>query len=735
MKRQNLYLLLLMVFPVMLHSQSSWTRITPTPQENTINCITKIPGTNKLIAVGEGSTVMISENGGETWSIYLNPAGKNNQYNCNGVYFINESTGFIYGGKETILKTTDGGINWYLVYSGSTIYNWQCINEIEFINETTGFAIADNGQLFKSYDAGESWELIESGVDFDLNVLEFSDAAVGFIFAEGDEYLKTTDGGESWSVENLQPSIIGFYFKDVYFTTSSSALAIGTKFIQGITHGQIYKTDDAGNTWTEVYCDENGWYWPEAIDFIDESNGMVSFNTIMYGCINYVTNDGGETWEETPMFYFSWAPCRTLCYYDEDKVIIAGNMGMMVYSENGGGYWEFHSERTFFGEIFEVQFINQEIAFASAINGGGGVVIYSLFKTTDSGENWSVVSFIIASFNFHFINQYLGFIAFNDYITLNVLKTTDGGANWSLIESGNFDFNPTCIRFYNELNGLICGETTILKTSDGGNNWIEVNTDSFMNSHIDIEYKNADEVFICGRENGSTSILKSSDGGNTWGSYSFGSNLHATDIYFRDTGTAFLAGYDTILISEDGGETWVGTNINSQNNILFSSINFPTSNIGYAVGHGQYETIVKTTDGGETWNVINSKSTSNLNAVHFFDKNTGLVFGENGIVMKTTTGGITGFEEINKIAEKNNLHAYPNPFINKVILEFNLPKNEKSGHIFIYDQTCKQILSYPVNHTIKSIEIYGDKLKPGIYFYQLKTANGISETKKMIKIE
>jgi len=75
---------------------------------------------------------------------------------------------------------------------------------------------------------------------------------------------------------------------------------------------------------------------------------------------------------------------------------------------------------------------------------------------------------------------------------------------------------------------------------------------------------------------------------------------------------------------------------------------------GYAVGHGQFESIVKTTNGGETWNTINSKTTSGLNAVYFSDENSGLVFGENGIVLKTTTGGVTGFEETKQRLENGN---------------------------------------------------------------------------------
>ncbi len=711
------------VFAISVHGQASWERITPRPQEHTINDIIKIPGIDKLIAVGEGSTVMISNNDGADWDIYLNPAGKDNGYNCKGVCFINENTGFINGGYETILKTSNGGISWNLVYSGNSMYNWQCINEIEFTNETTGFAIADNGQLFKSSDAGDSWELIESGVSFDLNVLEFADSENGFVFSDGDGYLKTTDGGESWSLENLPAFISGLNFKDVYFTSSSTGIAIGSKYIQESTQGFIYKTDDGGVTWTEKFHDENGWYWPEAIDFANEDQGMVSCNTIMYGCINYVTFDGGDTWEETPMFYFSIAPCRTL-YYKEDKAIIAGNMGMIAYSENDGETWEFHSERTFFGEIFDAQFVNGEIGYASAIEGSGGGAMFFLYKTIDGGENWFPTASTDSQPTFYFVNEDIGFIAVEE-MSLTFYKTINGGQDWTFIELEDFEFEPLCIRFYDELNGLICGESTLLKTSDGGDTWIEINTGS--SSFTDIEYKNENEVFICGN----SFVMKSIDGGNIWEKYTFSSNIHATDIYFRDMNTAFLLGSDTILISEDGGETWAGTSINNQYNIYYRSVNFPTQNIGFAVGHGQYETIVKTIDGGETWNTINSNSTSGLSAAYFSDENNGLVFGENGIVLKTTTGGVTGFEKTRTLSHNSWFEVYPNPFTDKISISI---KVEVHGRIvvFIYDLKGELVLNKTFMNTQKKMGMDLSALENGVYFCNIKY-EGHNISKKIIK--
>ena len=75
----------------------------------------------------------------------------------------------------------------------------------------------------------------------------------------------------------------------------------------------------------------------------------------------------------------------------------------------------------------------------------------------------------------------------------------------------------------------------------------------------------------------------------------------------------------------------------------------------------------------------------------------------------------------------------PNPFEDFTTIEFEL-NHCKTGELVVFDQTGKSILSTTIHPSSRKIKISGSKLKPGIYFYQLKTSNGISETRKMINL-
>ncbi|MCD4731941.1 MAG: hypothetical protein K8R74_15145, partial [Bacteroidales bacterium] len=290
MKTRIIYLAFLaIVFPFLLVGQSSWSRLPPLPQENTLNDIVKIPGTNKLIASGGGSIVMISDDAGLTWDFKYNPAGMDNNYFGKCIYFLNSDIGFIGGAGRTILKTTDGGNYWNVVYY-SGVNNWQYIEDIAFCNETTGFAVGDYTSIKKTTDGGENWISIEAGNDFNLHQVEFCNETTGFIIGSSEEYiLKTIDGGNIWQIidypnglENLNPGEIYFYNETTGFIFGDS----GYSDFDDV----ICKTTDSGITWTVVHTDPSAYFGK--IDFITDQHGIIGCGTGLYESKILLTENG-----------------------------------------------------------------------------------------------------------------------------------------------------------------------------------------------------------------------------------------------------------------------------------------------------------------------------------------------------------------------------------------------------------------------------------------------------------
>lgn len=204
MKVRKFFLILLLIgSSITGFAQQAWTRIITTPQENSINGVTVIPGSERLIAVTNKSTVMTSDDQGVNWNLNFNPAGLDNYFNCNSICFIDNNTGFIGGSNETILKSVDGGKSWSIKHRLPESEN-DNINDICFINDTTGFATGDGGLLLRTNDRGENWEPLETGVNWVLNDIVMKDAETGYILYNHydknawKQWLKTTDGGNTW---------------------------------------------------------------------------------------------------------------------------------------------------------------------------------------------------------------------------------------------------------------------------------------------------------------------------------------------------------------------------------------------------------------------------------------------------------------------------------------------------------------------------------------------------------
>jgi len=76
----------------------------------------------------------------------------------------------------------------------------------------------------------------------------------------------------------------------------------------------------------------------------------------------------------------------------------------------------------------------------------------------------------------------------------------------------------------------------------------------------------------------------------------------------------------------------------------------------------------------------------------------------------------------------------PNPFVEKTLIHFQIPKDSKSAQLLFYDSFGKLIRTSNLKTEEKGkIEFYNNELKAGVYSYTLIIDGKIIETKKMIK--
>ena len=726
---------LILFIPFWLYSQSVWNYVTPLPQENSILEIKLIPGTNKIIAVGHNSTVMVSQDGGDTWNVTHNPGYISNYINCRSVHFINDQVGFIGTDYEKILKTTDAGVTWDVVYSIDSC-SWQNkINDFTFINDTVGFAVGNYRLLLKTTDGGQYWVPILTSAQFDLYAIEFINENTGMIVGESWAWdqimIKTIDGGNNWQTEqiNFQTPTYGNAYFDLYFFDENTGIMSGLDNGTMNSYGYIYKTDNGGESWYEVFETITSIH-PRKIDFFDQTNGIATGFSWYFDTGILKTEDGGDTWLEVvfPTDNTWWE--GDVCFLNENDAILVGNTGSLYKTYDAGETWDDLLNRYFYFGISNAQFINETTGFVLTRYGN----IKGLFKTNDGGSTWTML--IQKNYSsFYFNNASVGYFAYNNSGDFELLKSLDGGETWQVHYTDTLNLKPIKMIFINESEALIASRSVLLKTSNGGEMWIDI-TPPQIDYISGISFKSSLEIFVVGQNSDEEFILLySTDGGFLWQSVGLQNDGFGWDIKFINENTGFIAcSNSTIYKTTDGGINWYETMVNNNNSIVFHGIDFPSEYVGYAVGDGSHETIVKTIDGGETWDIISSGTSSGLDHVQFFDNETGLVFGNQGVILKTTNGGATGFENITKSEAQSSMFVYPNPFNDYSNIRFSLPENAKNATINIYSLNGGLINSFRVNVNKNQIKITGNSLKAGAYYVELKIDNGKSVVTKIIKL-
>jgi len=185
-----------------------------------------------------------------------------------------------------------------------------------------------------------------------------------------------------------------------------------------------------------------------------------------------------------------------------------------------------------------------------------------------------------------------------------VIKTTDGGNTWISKWAGlNMGLEGSC--FIDENTGFVAGWPQLAngwsgfgKTTDGGNTWTSPVVISDVYYFTDVVFKDANNGIILGSSVSSPVVYYTSNGGSTWTAASginSGTPAHACHVSGNKYCLVDLAGH--IKMSLDNGHTW--TNSYTVPGGLLTGIRFFDENTGMACGDNGV--IVKTADGGATW--------------------------------------------------------------------------------------------------------------------------------------
>ena len=385
-------------------------------------------------------------------------------------------------------------------------------------------------------------------------------------------------------------------------------------------------------------------------------------------------------------------------------------------------------------EIMSMQFTSENTGYA--VGSYNTTYPGGFLRTTNAGVNWQFYHFPnYSADDLCFLNDNTGYISswsphtFHSY----VLKTTNGGKNWFCTDSLYASFFK--MKFYDLNTGFVASKwSTVHKTTDGGYNWI-AQTGVFWLEPTCIWCFDADNWLVA---SGDSWLNKTTNGGLNWLVLDFSSiGFNCQHLYFVNATTGFgSTWYGKFFKTTNKGDNW--TQISSIDYNAFGNIFFVNDNTGYVGGYGTNGNIFKTNNGGYNWTPQTTDPKIAIYNLFFINPNTGYAGGQNGLIFKTTTGGVFVNQISSEIPERFSLYQnYPNPFNSQTTIKFDI-KEKGNYSLVIYDclgRKRDELFNEYLNAGSYSINYEGNELQSGVYFYRLSADGKAINTRKMLLIK
>jgi photosystem II stability/assembly factor-like uncharacterized protein len=257
--------------------------------------------------------------------------------------------------------------------------------------------------MMLSMMAAPRWTMQTSGVTVRLRGVSAVSERVAWASGADSTVLRTIDGGTTWQKLTVTSDALDFRDVDAVDAQTAYVLSIGNG-----PASRIYKTTDAGKTWTQQFKNEDPKVFLDAMTFWDANNGIAFGDSVNGQFYILTTADGGHSWSRVPQ------------------------TALPPALENEGAFAASGTNIAVFGK-------------SHAWIGTGAAAKSRVLHTSDRGRTWQIADTPLASgasagiFSIAFRDAKHGVIAGGDYrkeqeAVDNLAMTSDGGLTWTLVK-------------------------------------------------------------------------------------------------------------------------------------------------------------------------------------------------------------------------------------------------------------------------------------------------------------
>lgn len=386
--------------------------------------------------------------------------------------------------------------------------------------------------------------------------------------------------------------------------------------------GTIVRSTDRGVTWAPVFIEGGSRQYARGL----ASHGNVVL-AVGYNSFNARSTNGGLDWTEVysaPNSGHTNVSFSAVAFNDAGVAIkVGGDTAAVVRTSSDLGLtWQDATVPASTDTLSALALNHANVVLAAGQNGLVG-------RSTDGGATWTFT---------HVGTRNLDALAFaTDTVAVAagdngaLWRSTDAGQTWTPVASVNTS-TISDVQFASATVGVASAwGSAMLRTTNGGLTWSLASSDSSV-AYDAVRFApdgvTAVAVGVGGR------IQRSLDAGATFADAAPSARTDYAGVAFNGAGTGLAAGGSGIVRTTDGA-TWTpmagsGSGLAS---VAFAS---PTT----AVAGGVNGVLMRSTNGGVSWSAVSSPNTSQVNAIAFGASGSGIAGAEDGI-LRTTDAGAT----------------------------------------------------------------------------------------------
>ena len=194
---------------------------------------------------------------------------------------------------------------------------------LSFVDAQHGWACGHDGLILVTADGGETWAIQHEDLDGDkpLFAIHFRDVQHGFAVGLFNAALRSDDGGAHWTPFTL----INGPAEDKHLY---GIFGHGDALYIAAEGGTLYRSTDAGASWTEVQTSNPGSFWSGVV--------LRSGTVLAVGQRGhvFVSHDNGASWSEVPSH--TDQSLTDAVELNDGSVLITGLAGMSLHSSDEG---------------------------------------------------------------------------------------------------------------------------------------------------------------------------------------------------------------------------------------------------------------------------------------------------------------------------------------------------------------------------------------------------------------